>query len=54
MEHELEMAIKRITMLMQTSYLPRHLMADLQTLMNAATAWQTDKDKTPIGSTRWR
>jgi hypothetical protein len=40
MEHELEMAMKRISMLMQTGYLPRHMMADLQTIMNAAMAWE--------------
>jgi hypothetical protein len=43
MEHELEMAMKRISTLMQTGYLPRHLMADLQTLMNAAMAWESNK-----------
>jgi hypothetical protein len=40
MEHELEMALKRISMLMETNYLPHIMKADLQTIMNAAMAWQ--------------
>jgi hypothetical protein len=45
MEHELEMAMKRIAMLMQTGYLPRTMMADLQTIMNAAMAWEVLRKK---------
>jgi hypothetical protein len=40
MHHELEMSMRRLAMLMQTGYLPRNMMNDIQTVINAAMAWQ--------------
>jgi hypothetical protein len=45
MQHELEMAMKRITLLMESKYLPRLLIDDLQTIMNAAMAWRMMVEK---------
>jgi hypothetical protein len=52
MDQELVMAMTRVLGLVQSGLLPRQLMVDLLLVMN--TALESSKNKTPMGSTRWR